>query len=430
MQIFPYLLILLVLLTLKVPIIVATGLITVAYILVQTSLPLDYIAVTVFQSLDQFTLLAIPLFIMTGSFMSSGGIAKHLLNLADKITGSFPGGIALATVVACVFIADLTGSGPATVAAIGSITIPAMIKRGYAPGFACAVAACSGTLGVIIPPSNPMIVYAVSGDVSIGRLFLAGFIPGLMLAVSMMIPIYVISKKRGYRGNERRATGREMLKAVWQAKWALFVPVIILGGIYGGIFTPTESAAVACLYSFIVGIWVYRDFSWGDIPRIIGRTLLLIGAIMPIIAFATTFGQVITLDGVPGALAELVSSKVSSLWMLLVLINIFLLFVGCFMEALAGIVLLTPLLLPMVTQMGMNPTHFGMVMIVNLAIGLMTPPLGINLFVAQSLGGSGVRITETIKASVPLIACMLVCLLLLTYVPEFSLFLPNLFYGN
>ncbi len=429
MQIFPYLLLLVGLLVLKIPIIVSTGIITALYIVIQTTLPLDYIAVTVFQSLDQFTLLAIPLFIMTGSFMSSGGIAKHLLNLADKITGSFPGGIALTTVVACIFIADLTGSGPATVAAIGSITIPAMIQRGYAPGFACAVAACSGTLGVIIPPSNPMIVYAISGDVSVGQLFLAGFIPGFMLAASMMVPIYFISRKRGYRGHARRASAREVVEAAWMAKWALLVPVIILGGIYGGIFTPTESAAVACLYSFIVGIWIYGDFKWRDLPRIIGRTLLLIGAIMPIIAFATTFGQVITLDGVPTALASLVKSQVSSLWILLLLINVFLLFVGCFMEALAGIVLLTPLLLPMVRGMGMDPTHFGIVMIVNLGIGLMTPPLGINLFVSQSIGGK-IRISEIVTASLPLIACMLICLLLLTYIPTFTLLLPNLFYGR
>lgn len=426
MQIIPYLLILLVLLACKIPIIISTGLITLGYILVQTSLPVDYIAVTVFQSLDQFTLLAIPLFIMTGSFMSSGGIAKHLLNLADKITGSFPGGIALTTVVACVFIADLTGSGPATVAAIGSITIPAMIQRGYGAGFACAVAACSGTLGVIIPPSNPMIVYAVSGDVSVGRLFLAGFLPGLLLAVSMMIPIYFISKKRGYRGSERRANAREIAVAVWDAKWALFVPVIILGGIYGGVFTPTESAAVACLYSFVVGLWIYRDFTWKDLPRIIGRTLLLIGAIMPIIAFATTFGQVITLDGVPAALAEAVSRNVGSLWKLLLIINVLLLFVGCFMEALAGIVLLTPLLLPMVKQFGMDPVHFGIVLIVNLAIGLMSPPLGINLFVAQSIGN--VRIAEVITAALPLLACMILCLLLLTYLPSITMLLPDFFY--
>lgn len=428
MQIFPYLLALLALLAFRIPIIIATGIVTLGYIVLQTSIPIDYIAVTVFQSLDQFTLLAIPLFIMSGSFMSSGGIARHLLNLADKITGSFPGGLALTTVVACVFIADLTGSGPATVAAIGSITIPAMIKRGYGAGFACAVAACSGTLGVIIPPSNPMIVYAVSGDVSVGRLFLAGFLPGFMLAASMMIPIYFISKKRGYRGSERRAGSRELLKAIRDAKWALMVPVIILGGIYGGIFTPTESAAVACLYSFVVGMWIYRDFTWSDLPRIIGRTLLLIGAIMPIIAFATTFGQVITLDGVPAALAEAVNQNVGSLWKLLILINIFLLLVGCFMEALAGIVLLTPLLLPMVSQFGMDPVHFGIVMIVNLAIGLMSPPLGINLFVAQSIGN--VRISEIITAALPLLGCMVICLLILTYIPSITLLLPNFFYNK
>lgn len=428
MEIIPYLLALLVFLFLRIPIVVALGIITGAYIVLEMTMPLDYIAVTIFQSLDQFTLLAIPLFILTGSFMSSGGIAKHLLNIADKITGEFPGGIAFSTVLACVFIAALTGSGPATVAAIGTITIPAMIQRGYAPGFACAVAACSGTLGIIIPPSNAMIVYAVAGDISVGRLFLAGIIPGVMLAISMMIPIYFISKKRGYCGTPRKAGSNEISKAVWDAKWAIMVPGIILGGIYGGIFTPTESAAVACVYSMFVGIFIYKDFTWRDVPKIIAQSLLLIGAIMPIIAFATAFGQVVTLDGVPTALAEVVKNNVDSLWIFLIAINVFLLFVGCFMEALSSIVLLTPLLLPMATSMGMDPIHFGMVIIVNLAIGLMTPPLGIDLFVAQSIGKA--RISDIIRECMPLLGSVLICLLLLTFIPEFILCLPNFFYGK
>jgi C4-dicarboxylate transporter DctM subunit len=428
MQIIYYLILLLGLLILRIPIIVATGIVTFVYIIVATSMPLVYVPTVVFQSLNQFTLLAIPLFIMAGSFMSAGGIAKHLLNLADKIVGSFPGGIALTTIVACVFIADLTGSGPATVAAIGSITIPAMIKRGYDPGFACAVAACAGTLGVIIPPSNPMIIYGVSGDVSIGKLFFAGFLPGIMLAVSMMIPVYIISKKRGYKGSEKCSSLLELGSAIWQAKWALLVPVIILGGIYSGIFTPTESAAVACIYAFIIGMFVYKDFKLSDMPRIMGRTLLLNGAILPIIAFATAFGQVITLDGIPQALAISVSQNISELWVLLLILNGLLLLVGCFMEALAGIVLLTPLLLPMVQKFGMDPVHFGIVLIVNLAIGFMTPPLGLNLFVAQSI--ANVKIASIFKSAVPIIISMLICLGLITYIPIISLLIPNMFFGK
>ncbi len=427
MQIFPYLVFLMALLVLRIPIIIATGIITAFYITIQTSMQLEFIAVVVFQSLDKFTLLAIPLFILAGSFMSSGGIAKHLINLADEIVGQFHGGLALATIMACVFIADLTGSGPATVAAVGSITIPAMIERGYGKGFACAVAACAGTLGVIIPPSNPMIIYGVSGDVSIGRLFLAGFIPGGLLAISMMIPVYFISKKEGYKGRDKTSNLRDILSAAWHAKWALLVPVIILGGIYSGVFTPTESAAVACVYALIIGLFVYRDFGIKDVPLIISRTLLLTGAILPIIAFATAFGQIITLDGVPTSLAKMVSQNIDSLWKLLIIINLFLLFVGCFMEALAGIVLLTPLLLPLVEHFGMNPVHFGLVMIVNLAIGFMTPPLGLNLFVAQSIAKA--KVTEIFHYSIPILISMLVALVLITYIPWLSLVLPNLFYG-
>jgi len=426
MQVFPYLAFLLVLLIIRVPVVIATGIITAFYIALETHQQLGYIAVVAFQSLDKFTLLAIPLFILAGSFMSSGGIAKHLINLADEIVGDFPGGLALTTIVSCLFIADLTGSGPATVAAVGSITIPAMIERGYGAGFACAVAACAGTLGVIIPPSNPMIIYGVSGDVSIGQLFLAGFIPGILLAFSMMLPVYIISKRKGYKGKDEKGSLHDILIAAWQAKWAIMVPVIILGGIYSGIFTPTESAAVACLYSFIIGLFVYRDFKFSDLPSIIGRTLLLTGAIMPIIAFATAFGQVITLDQVPMSLARMVSQNIDSLWKLLLVLNIFLIFVGCFMEALAGIVLLTPLLLPMVETFGMDPVHFGIMMIINLAIGFMSPPLGLNLFVAQSIAKA--KITDIFASSIPILISMLVALALITFIPWFSMVLPNLFY--
>ena len=427
MQVFPYLAFLLVLLVVRVPVIIATGIITAFYIALETEQQLGYIAVVVFQSLDKFTLLAIPLFILAGSFMSSGGIAKHLINLADEIVGDFPGGLALTTIMSCFFIADLTGSGPATVAAVGSITIPAMIERGYGPGFACAVAACAGTLGVIIPPSNPMIIYGVSGDVSIGRLFLAGFIPGILLTISMMVPVYIISIRKGYKGKDKKGSFKDIMIAAWKAKWAILVPVIILGGIYSGVFTPTESAAVACVYAFIIGLFVYRDFTYRDLPAILSRTLLLTGAIIPIIAFATAFGQVITLDQVPMSLAKMVSQNIDSLWKLLLILNLFLIFVGCFMEALAGIVLLTPLLLPMVETLGMDPVHFGIMMIVNLAIGFMSPPLGLNLFVAQSIAKA--KITDIFASSIPILMSMLIALALITFIPWFAMVLPNLFYN-
>lgn len=428
MEIFPFLLILLLLLIIRIPIIIATGITSIIYMLYVGNLPLSFMAVVAFQAMDRFVLLAVPLFILAGAIMSVGGMAKYLLELADEIVGSLPGGMGLTTILSCVFIADLTGSGPVTVAAVGSIMIPAMIARGYGEGFSCAVSACAGSLGIVIPPSNPMIIYGISGNVSIGELFLAGFIPGIILAISMMIPAYFIARSKGWKGRSQRWSFKRIMASAWRAKFALMVPVIILGGIYGGIFTPTESAAVACLYSFIIGRYVYRDFTYRDFPKILKRAIIITGTMMPIVAFTTIFGQIITLQGAPVRLAAFATQNVDSLWKLLIIINIFLLFVGCFMEAIAGIVLLTPLLLPMVTRFGMDPVHFGVVMIVNLAIGFLTPPVGVNLFTAQTI--SGVQNVVIFKAAIPIICSMIVALAMITYIPWLSLFLPHLLYGK
>lgn len=419
-------LLLVVFLIVRVPIAFSIGLASLAYIVWTGELPLSSLPVIAFQSLDSFPLMAIPFFLLAGNLMARGGIARRLLNVADELLGSLYGGFALATILACTFFADLSGSGPATVAAIGTIMIPAMIERGYAPAFASAVAASAGCLGVIIPPSVPMITYSVAGGASIGRLFLAGFIPGIMLAFSLCVPAYFISRKKGWRGTDKKRSLKRLAFTLWDAKWAALVPVIILGGIYGGIFTPTESAAVACAYAVIIGLFVYKDFTVRELPEILLTSARIVCTLLIILAMATIFGQILTLLQVPSKMALFVTSLTDSPILIMLFINIFLLFVGTFMEANAAIILLTPLLLPIATKIGFDPVHFGIIMIINLAIGFMTPPLGVNLFVANAI--SGEKCERIFIASIPLVIGMLVVLALICAVPWFTLVLPNLYY--
>jgi len=415
-----------VLLLFRVPIAISAGLSSIIYMYLIEVLPLTYGPLVAFQSLDRFALLAVPFFILAGQLMATGGIAKKLLKVADEMLGALPGGYALTTVLASTFFADLSGSGPGTVAAIGTLMIPAMDKQGYRLSFAAAVSACAGCLAVIIPPSNPMVIYGVAGDVSIGKLFLAGFIPGAMVAIGLMIPAYLISKKNGWGGTGKRGNLKSVLLAIWDAKWAILVPIIILGGIYSGVFTPTESAAVTCLYSIIVGLFIYKEFTFKELPNIFRVAALNIVSIMLIIALATLFGQVVTLLGIPMQMAEGLKSISSNPLVIMLLINLFLIFVGMVMDTVAAIVLLAPILLSVVMPLGFDPVHFGIIMIVNLAIGFITPPLGVNLFVANSI--SQVKNEKVFAAALPFVGSMLLVLLLLIIFPELTLFLPNLFY--
>lgn len=392
-------------------------------------LPLDFTPLVAFQTLDRFALLAVPFFILAGQIMALGGIAKKLLKVADELLGSLPGGYALTTILASLFFADLSGSGPGTVAAIGTLMIPAMKKQGYDPAFAAATCAAAGCLAVIIPPSNPMIVYGIAGDTSIGRLFLAGFAPGFLFTIALMIPAYWISKKNGWAGTNKRGSLRSVSIALWEAKWALAVPVIILGGIYSGVFTPTESAAVACLYALFVGLFLYREFTFRDLPRIFRIAALNIVTIMLIVSLVGLFGQVITILGAPAQIMMVIQQTGDDqAWLVLILINILLLFVGMIMDANAAIILLAPILLAVLVPMQVDPVHFGMVMIMNLAIGFLTPPVGVNLFVANAI--SGVPIRSVFYAAVPYLIASSVVLLLITFIPWISLAVPNYFYNR
>jgi C4-dicarboxylate transporter DctM subunit len=325
--------------------------------------------------------------------------------------------------MASMFFAAISGSSPATVAAIGSIMIPAMVRQGYSHDFATATQASSGYIGVIIPPSIPMVTYGVVTGASIGTLFMAGFIPGLVIGAALMLVAYLISRKRGYVG-EKRASFKEVLIAFKDAALALLMPVIILGGIYGGIFTPTEAANVAVVYGFIVGFFIYKELKLKDIPEVLRTSAISTAMVMLIIATATAFGLLLTREMIPTKIANFFISVTESKIMLLVLINLMLLVVGTFLETNAAIIILAPIFYPVITQMGIDPIHFGIVMVINLAIGMITPPLGVNLFVA--CGITKLSIERVIKANWLYLFISLAALALLTYIPAISLWLPNL----
>lgn len=411
-------------LVIGVPIAIALGLSGLATIIGANTLPIDYVAQLSFTSIDSFPIMAIPFFIAAGVFMGAGGLSKRLLALADEMLGSLYGGMALATVATCMFFAAISGSGPATVAAIGALTIPAMIERGYDKHFAAALVACAGAIGVMIPPSNPFVVYGVSAQASVGKLFIGGIVPGILTGLVLMAISYYYSRKNNWKGEERKRTLGTFAKAFWDAKWALMVPVIILGGIYGGIMTPTEAAAVSAFYGLIVGVFIYKEINLKNITQCFMDACSTSAVVIVLMAMATIFGNIMTIEQVPNKIAAFILGITESKIMILLMINVLLLIVGTFMEALAAIVILTPILLPIVTKVGVDPIHFGVIMVVNLAIGFITPPVGVNLFVAS--GVAKLKIENLAKAAMPLLFAMILVLLLVTYVPSISLYLTTL----
>lgn len=402
-----------------VPIAISLGLSTLATIICADTLPIEYMAQVAFTSIDNFPIMAIPFFIAAGVFMGAGGLSHRLLSLADEIVGGLYGGMGLTAIVTCMFFGAISGSGPATVAAIGALTIPAMIERGYDKFFSCALVAAAGCVGVMIPPSNPFVVYGVAAQVSIGDLFMGGIIPGILTGLVLMGYCYWYSRARNWRGQDKKRDFETFAKAFWNAKWALMVPVIVLGGIYGGIMTPTEAAAVSAFYGLIVGLWLYREMNLKGLWNACVEACETSSVIILLMAMATLFGNVMTLEDVPGTIARGILSLTESKIMVLLLINVLLLIVGTFMEALAAIVILAPILLPVVTGVGVSPLHFGIIMVVNLAIGFITPPVGVNLFVASSVAKA--KLERIAAYALPMIGLMLLVLLLITYVPQVPL---------
>jgi C4-dicarboxylate transporter DctM subunit len=394
-----------------------------------STLPLQLIPQRMFTAADSFPLMAIPLFMIAGSLMDSGGISKRLINLANKLVGSLTGGLAMVGILTCMFFAAISGSGPATVAAIGGIMIPHMVKAGYDRGFASAAMAIAGSIGIIIPPSIPMVTYAITANVSVGALFTSGFGPGLVVGLALMLTAWWISKKRGYSGAKEPFSFIELLKALKDSIWALLMPVIILGGIYGGIFTPTEAAAVAVIYGLGIGLFVYRELDVRKLRGILIDSGSTTAMIMLIICSAQVFGWIMTSERIPDAIARSILALTQSKIMVLLLINVFLLLVGCIMETNAALLILAPIFLPVVRQLGVDPVHFGVIMIVNLAIGMSTPPLGVNLFVACGINakqGAHLSLESISKAAVAFLVANVIALVLITYIEPIALFLPRL----
>ena len=380
-----------------------------------------------FNSINKFPLAAIPFFILAGNLMETGGISRRLIEFSKSIVGGIQGGLPMTCVLTCMIFAAVSGSSVATTFAIGAILIPALIKHGYPRPWATSLQATSAELGVIIPPSIPMILFGVSAEVSIGELFIAGVGPGLLIGCALMFFVWIYSKIKGWGKND--GDGRLSFgQATWQAGWALLMPVVVLGGIYGGVFTPTEAAAVAVLYSFLIGTLVYREIKLQDIYGILRKSVLSSAVIMFIIANAGLFAFLITRAGVPGAIGQWLQEVLQSPAYFLLGINVALFIIGMFIETGAAIIVLAPILVPVAVHFGIDPVHFGMVVVVNLALGMITPPFGVNLFAACTV--AKISLDRIIKDLIPFIGVILVCLMVITYVPQLSLALRDLVYAK
>ena len=391
-----------------------------------TEVPMLVIIQQMFNSADSFTLMAIPFFVLSGNIMTAGGISKRLIRVATALFGGMPGGLAIAATAACAFFAAISGSSPATVAAIGAIMIPALMKAKYDDAYSVGIVTSAGSLGIMIPPSIPMVVYALATGEPIGKLFMAGVVPGLLTAFVFAVMCYVAAKRGGFGQNDQgsKADLKEIAASLKEGFWGLMMPLIVLGGIYSGVFTPTEAAAVAVVYSAIVGSFIYRDIKLKDYVGILTSSASVAAMIMFIIISASAFSWYLTSQGIPQEVANWIISVAPEPWMFLVAVNILLLIVGCFMEPNSAILVLAPLFYPIVQKMGINPIHFGIVMIFNLELGMLTPPLGLNLFVAS--GMTRFPLSRVVKAAMPFIIAMFALLIVFTYIPFFSTWLPDL----
>jgi C4-dicarboxylate transporter DctM subunit len=418
---------LLTMLAIGLPVAMSLGLASVLTILFFESDSMASLALKFFQTFEHFTLLAIPFFILAGNFLTTGGVARRMINFAIAAVGHLPGGLAIASVLACMLFAAVSGSSPATVVAIGSIVIAGMVRVGYSQAFATGVIVNAGTLGILIPPSITMVIFAAVTESSVGRLFMGGVIPGILLGLSLMVAIYVAARVKKLP-RQPKAPWNERLRLFFDAFWGLLLIFIVLGGIYGGVFTPTEAAAVAAVYAFFAAVVIYRDLHITDVPRVLldsGRVTVML---MFIICNAFLFGHVLTTAQIPQEIARMITEANLAPWQFLLVVNIILLVAGNFMDP-APIVLITaPILFPTAVKLGIDPIHLGVMYVVNMEIGLVTPPVGLNLFVASGITGQ--PLVAVVRAAMPWLMVLLGFLIVVTYIPEISLFLPNLLFGK
>ncbi|WP_419596846.1 TRAP transporter large permease [Thiolapillus sp.] len=413
---------LLFLLLIGVPIAISLGLSSLLFTLLATDDSPIIIAQKLFDTMEHTTLLAIPFFILSAHFLTTGGVSQRLVDFAKAAVGWMPGGLAMATVVACMFFAAISGSSPATVVAIGSIMIPGMIAAGYDKRFAVGVVATSGSMGILIPPSIPMIVYADAVEESVGKMFIAGILPGVLMGVFLMTATWVAARKMNIP-SEPRLGWRHLFQCFMRAFWGLLLILIVVGGIYGGVFTPTEAAAVAAVYSAFIALFVHRDMGLKKVPEVMLDSAKMTSMLLFIIACAMIFAHVLTEERIPQELAQSVLSSDPQPWMFLLMVNVILWFAGDFMEPSAILLILAPLFHPIATSLGIDPIHLGIVMTTNMEVGMITPPVGLNLYVAAGL--SGMSLGEVTRAALPWMGVLILALLVITYVPWLSLFLVS-----
>ena len=411
------------LLVLSMPIAMVLVATTAIYLFFIAQIPLTSLIQQLFNGLDNFVLLGVPFFILAGNIMAEGAISARLVNVMKLFVGRFNGGLAMASVMACIFFAAISGSSPATVVAIGSIMMPALIREGYGERFSIGLITSSGSLGILIPPSIPMILYALMMNVSVAEIFMAGFLPGLFIGLCLMAYAYVMARRHGWR-SEERYTLREALKIVKEGLWGLFLPFLVLGGIYGGVFTPTEAAAVSVVYALAVELLIYRELKVHKLYKVCRDSAVLSGCLLFILSCAMTFIWLLTVEQIPVKLADIIISSIDSKWLFLLAINGALLLIGALMDIVTAIIVISPILIETLNRYEIDYIHYGIIMIVNIESGFLTPPFGLNLFVSMAIAKT--TLVEVGKAILPFIILFLCCLLTITYVPKISLLLPEL----
>lgn len=414
-----------ILLCLTVPIGVSIGMSIIVYFLLFNTQPISFLCQNMFTACDSFPLMAIPFFVAGGALMSNGGITKRLVDLADACIGHISGGFAMVTAICCAFFGAISGSAPATVAAIGGLMVPAMIERGYDKGFSLAIIATSGCLGVIIPPSIPMVIYGTTTGASVGTLFIAGIGPGLLFCFALCLYSYLVAKKKGWKGNGKKFSIKRVGVELKKAVWALLAPLIILGSIYGGFCTPTEAAAICIVYALLIGFFVYRELDMKTMLNSFWDGALTTGTILIIVGTGTTLGRVLTVAQVPQMVVNGILGISDNPIIILLLLNLILLIVGCLMETLSAIMILGPILYPVAAAAGMGLEHFGIMMVVNLAIGFCTPPVGVNLFVAAGLR-EDVSFMSLVRHALPIIGVLLAVQLVITFCEPLVMTIPKL----
>ncbi len=418
---------LLVLMLTGMPISIALGLTVLTFLFTMTEVPVQAVALKLFTGIEKFEIMAIPFFILAGNFLTHGGVARRMINFATSMVGHWHGGLALSGVLACALFAAVSGSSPATVVAIGSILLPAMLKQGYPKSFGAGVITTSGALGILIPPSIVMVMYSVSTNTSVGKLFMAGVVPGILLAALLGLTTWVLARKNGYP-RLPRASLAERWQAFRKSVWGLLLIVIVIGGIYSGAFTPTEAAAMSAVYAFVIALFVYRDMGWKQVPKVLLDSAAMSAMLLYIITNAVLFSFLMTSEGIPQAMAGWMLDKGMGQVAFLLVVNVLLLLAGNVMEPSSIVLIMAPILFPVATALGVDPVHFGIIMVVNMEIGMCHPPVGLNLYVASGIAKMG--ITELTIAVMPWLLTMIGFLLMITYLPQISLWLPRMVFGD